>query len=360
MSTFTETEEKKSLPHGTVLGVASTGVIGYNSNYENILQDESNGNLYDHISYVRDSRGKLHVAGHKWQCVEFARRWWISELDVQLPSVPRACDIFTSLSKVKCLASEKTTYVALRKYEQGVSTIRPEVHDAVIWKKTEAQPVGHIAIVSEVTNDSVRVAEQNVENNIMWKGGNYTREFALEKNSDTGAWFIKDNEDPILGWVRVDKESNEEPPKWIAPEQDQVEVNGIYDDATFHALCRFVGSGNPSAFTEEEKQKWGPFMTRMTDYALGAFLNTHLPESYPMLAAHWKGFGTEPIDREPLIRKLQTFLNLYPEITGIGENLVVEVNGVWDEPTVRAVQNMLNKVHTTDEFDSAIDEYQRA
>lgn len=354
MSEITQTKE--GLPHGTLLGIASTGICGYNSNYQHIIDDNPD-KPYDHISYVRDSRGRLHVAGHKWQCVEFARRWWMSELDVKLPGVPRACDIFTTLTKVKCLASEKITYVALRMYSQDESTIRPEVHDAVIWKKTEKAPVGHIAIVSEVTDTYVRVAEQNVENDIMWKGGTYTREFPLERNTETGAWSIKDDEDPILGWVRVDKQSNEAPPVWIPPETNQLEVNGIYDDVVFDALSRFVGSGSPSNFTPEERIKWGPFFARITDYSLGGFLNTHLPETYPLLIAPWKGFGTEEFDREPLIRKFQTFLNMYPEITGVGEDLVVEVNGVWDEATTKALQNMLNKVHTTDEFDSAIEYY---
>jgi hypothetical protein len=347
----------KGLPHGTILGIASTGVVGYNSNYEHIL-DNNPDEPYDHISYVRDSRGKLHVSGHKWQCVEFARRWWLSELDVYLPSVPRACDIFTTLTKVKSFGNDKTTYVALRMHSQGESISRPAVHDAIIWMKTEQAPVGHIAIVSEVTETYVRIAEQNVENDMMWKGETYTREFSLERNSETGSWFIRDDEDPILGWVRVDQDSNEDAPVWIPPEVDQLVVNGVYDDITFNALSSFVGSGSPAKFTPEEKEKWGPFFHRLTDYSLGAFLNTHLPESYPMLPAPWKGFGTETLDREPLIRKFQTFLNLYPEITGIGsDGLIVEVNGVWDEATTRAVQNMLNKVHTTDEFDSAIEVY---
>lgn len=346
----------KGLPHGTILGIASTGVIGYNSNYEHIIENENDP--YDHISYVRDSRGKLHVAGHKWQCVEFARRWWLSQLDVYLPGVPRACDIFTTLTKVKSFGNEKTTYVALRMYNQGESTIRPEVHDAIIWMKTEKAPVGHIAIVSEVTNNYVRIAEQNVENNIMWKGGTFTREFPLQHNLKTGSWHIRDDDDPILGWVRVDKHSNQEAPKWIPPETNQLEVNGIYDDATFDALSRFVGSGSPARFTPEEKLKWGSFFHRITDYSLGGFLNTHLPEKYPMIIAPWKGFGNETFDRQPLIRKFQTFLNLYPEITGIGENgLVVEINGIFDESTTKAVQNMLNKVHTADEFDSALEVY---
>eukprot|EP00604_Paraphysomonas_vestita_P003736 CAMPEP_0174823700 /NCGR_PEP_ID=MMETSP1107-20130205/26895_1 /TAXON_ID=36770 /ORGANISM="Paraphysomonas vestita, Strain GFlagA" /LENGTH=246 /DNA_ID=CAMNT_0016047329 /DNA_START=345 /DNA_END=1088 /DNA_ORIENTATION=- len=242
-------------------------------------------------------------------------------------------------------------------YSQDESTIRPEVHDAIIWKKTEKAPVGHIAIVSEVTDDYIRVAEQNVENDIMWKGGTYTRQFPLERNSETGAWSIKDDEDPILGWVRVDKNSNEAPPVWVPPETNQLEVNGIYDDVVFDALSKFVGSGSPSTFTEEERVKWGPFFARITDYSLGGFLNTHLPETYPLLIAPWKGFGNDQFDRSPLIRKFQTFLNMYPEITGVGEDLVVEVNGIWDVPTIKALQNMLNKVHTTDEFDSAIEYY---
>jgi hypothetical protein len=347
----------KGLPHGVVLGVASTGVVGYNNNYEHIPENNPD-EPYDHISYVRDSRGKLHASGHKWQCVEFARRWWLSELDVYLPSVPTAAEIFTTLSKVKSFGNGKTTYVALRMHTQGQSTSRPAVHDAIIWMKTEQAPVGHIAVVSEVTDSYVRIAEQNVDNDMIWKGKTFTREFPLERNSETGTWFIRDNEDPISGWVRVDKYSNEAAPVWIPPQVDQLVVNGVYDDITFNALSTFVGSGTPAKFTPEEKEKWGGCFHRLTDCSIGAFLNTHLPETYPMVAAPWNGFGTDTIDREPLIRKFQIFLNQYPEITGIGSNdLVVDVNGVWDERTTIAVQNMLNKVHTIDEFDSAIEFY---
>lgn len=356
------------LPHGTIVGIASTGVIGYNCNYQHIEDVET----YDPISYVRDSRGKLHVAGNKWQCVEYARRWWLSQLGVKLPGVPRACDIFTSLTKIKSFThhhehhdgnesdSKKiktTSYVALRKYNQNESTIRPEVHDAIIWINTEKAPVGHIAIVSEVTDTYIRIAEQNVDNDIMWKGGTFAREFPLERNSETGAWFIRDDEDPIYGWVRVDIDSDEPPPIWIPPTTNQLEVNGIYDEETSEALCRFVGSVTASNFPAEEREKWLPLCQRLVDYSLGGFLNTHLPESYPFVALEWKGWSPEPHNREPLIRKFQIFLNLYPEITGVGKDLIVEVNGLWDEPTIRAIQMMLNKVHTTVEFDSALEHY---
>jgi hypothetical protein len=424
---------KPSLPHGTVLGVASTGVIGYNSNYQQVVNTPEEP--YDHISYVKDSRGKLHTSGHKWQCVEFARRWWISQLDVYLPGVPRACDIWTSLTKVKNLSSEKVSYVGLRKFTQGETTERPAVHDALIWVKTENQPVGHIAIVSEVTENSVRVAEQNVDNDILWKGGSFTREFPLicdpvsgawtiqddedplhgwvrvDKNDNeappewikpekdqlevtensvrvakqnvdndilwkggsftrefplicdpvSGAWTIQDDEDPLHGWVRVDKNDNEAPPEWIKPEKDQLEVNGIYNDETFYAVSAFVGSARPSDLTAEELAKWGPFLRRIADYGLGAFLNTRHDNYHTFVSTPWVGFGQSggdtPIDRTPLVKKLQSFLNLYPEITGVGPDLVVTETGEMDYATTCALQNMLNKVHTADEFDSAVDHY---
>ena len=100
-------EPKPSLPHGQILGTALCGVIGHNCNYETVVNTAETP--YDPISYTHDSRGKLHYAGSKWQCVEFARRWWISQLDVYLPSIARACDIWTSLTMVQNLASDNSS-----------------------------------------------------------------------------------------------------------------------------------------------------------------------------------------------------------------------------------------------------------
>ena len=52
---------------------------------------------------------------------------------------------------------------------------------------------------------------------------------------------MHDDEDPIHGWVRVDKSGAKAPLKWEFPTANQVEVTGIFDDATQSAYCRFVG-----------------------------------------------------------------------------------------------------------------------
>jgi hypothetical protein len=64
---------KDGLAHGAVLGVPKTGVIGYNCNYSKIVED---GAAYDHLNYIKDARGRLLYSGDKWQCVEYARRWY--------------------------------------------------------------------------------------------------------------------------------------------------------------------------------------------------------------------------------------------------------------------------------------------
>ncbi len=50
-------------------GTASSGVVGYNCNYKRIVAG-ADGLPYDHLSYVKDARGKLIYSGDKWQCVE--------------------------------------------------------------------------------------------------------------------------------------------------------------------------------------------------------------------------------------------------------------------------------------------------
>jgi hypothetical protein len=262
-----------------------------------------------------------------------------------------ACDIWTKpLNKVKNLSTDKIEYVGLKQHAQGKSTSRPAVHDALIWQRTDKAPVGHIAIVSEVSDTYVRVAEQNVDNNIMWKGGHFAREFPLEKRDD-GSWFIRDDEDPIHGWVRVDKNSAEEAPVWERPAENQLEVNGVYDDVTEAALSRFTGTSMPD-LSPEDLIRRGPFFRRLTDYSLCAFVNTQ-HSSYPeFVSMGWKGWSSEPHNREPLMRKFQSFLNLHPKLTEAQD--LLEETGDWSEPTVRALQNLLNKVHAMDEFESAV------
>lgn len=225
------------MPHGAVLGTASSSVIGYNCNYKHITPS-ADGLPYDHLSYVRDIRGKLQYSGDKWQCVEYARRTWISQLDVWLPNTAKASDIWDR-KFVKRLSDGAR--VKLNMYSSGVTTKRPAVNDLIIWKKTEEQPVGHVAVVAEVSDSHLRVAEQNADNDVMWPGGHWAREFPLSRDPSTGVYTLHDAEDPLFGWVRADLGAVAPPLPWNPPEEDITSVDGLY--GMFHAcVLRALGS----------------------------------------------------------------------------------------------------------------------
>jgi hypothetical protein len=96
-------------------------------------------------------------------------------------------------------------------------------------------------------------------------------------------------------------------------------------------------------------------ISRMTDYALAAFLNTVYQE-YPHTPMPF--FRSPDFSRQPLVRKLQSFLNAYPELSGAGAGgLAIAVSGEWDEATTKGCQNVLNKVDDNEYFLDAVAAY---
>ena len=163
----TEEKEPTGLPHGTVLGCAH-GIPGFNNNYQN--NSEAKSPSYDGSNFVDNL-----CTGMKWQCVEYARRYWMLTYGVVIPSVSWAAHIW-SLPHI----SRKSDHaiVPLEKFP-NFGNVKPAVGDLLIYASTPNQRVGHVAVVVEVVSSngvhSVRVAEQNQENNVMWPG-NYADE----------------------------------------------------------------------------------------------------------------------------------------------------------------------------------------
>jgi hypothetical protein len=336
------------LPHGTILGTAHSGVIGYNCNYQNIVDPPADEPPYDNLVYVRDLAGRFCYSGIKWQCVEYARRWWISQLDVYLHNVPRACDIWTRTYVTRL--SNKAR-VALQMHDNGVSTDRPAVGDLLIWIKTDEQPVGHVAVVCDVTDEHVCIAEQNVDNNKMWSGGHYSRKFVLQRHEETGAWTIRDDEDPMFGWVRCLKDVVVPTPPFVPPTADRLAVNGVLDEDTETAIQMFVGFDVKRDLGDVDltTARWKYVKMRMTDNAMAVFLNTvhqsyaHVPMPSFRALAEYK--------RDALIKKLQHFLNAYPEMSGADN---IPESGEWCAETTKGCQNLLNKVYEGDHFLEAV------
>ena len=96
-------------------------------------------------------------------------------------------------------------------------------------------------------------------------------------------------------------------------------------------------------------------ISRMTDYALAAFLNT-VYQAYPHTPMPF--FRSPDFSRAPLVKKFQSFLNAYPELSRAGvDGLAIAVTGDWDEATTKGCQNFLNCVEDNEYFLDAVAAY---
>lgn len=180
-------------PFGALLGVAPGNVAVYSSNYDSLKP----GDFPDRSAFKSTVDG-IYM-GHKWQCVELARRWMYLNHGYTFPDIAMAYDIFR-IRFVNMIADG--TQLPLHSFRNGCK--RPPVPGALlIWNEGgEFVMTGHVAVVTEVLGDSVRVIEQNVEH-IMWaEGASWSRELPMHRGPDGRYWISCTYEDTsILGWV---------------------------------------------------------------------------------------------------------------------------------------------------------------
>ena len=137
--------------------------------------------------------------GFKWQCVEFARRWLLLRKSCIFPSIASAADIWFQLTDLERVTDGRK--FPIRRFPNG-STNKPQVENFILYHQTAETPFGHIAVISEVHEDFIRVVEQNYRFHC-WKG-NFAREIPLVFRN--GLYFLEDHYQ-IFGWIDfVDKE----------------------------------------------------------------------------------------------------------------------------------------------------------
>lgn len=181
-----------SLLFGQIQGYALGDVPAYSSDYKSA----DNQLLPDRHAFRNYFDGVY--TGYKWQCVEFARRWLLVNRGYVFDDIAMAYDIFR-LSSVKIVATDER--LPLHSFANG-SKRHPEVGAMLIWSEGgEFQRTGHVAIITEVFADKLRVAEQNVDF-FSWEGRNYSRELPACISADGNYWiqcsFLNAS---ILGWV---------------------------------------------------------------------------------------------------------------------------------------------------------------
>jgi glutathionylspermidine amidase/synthetase len=180
-------------PFGSILGYAPGGVPSYSSDYDSANEQE----FTDRHSY-RSFVDGIYM-GMKWQCVEFARRWLYANLGWVFDDVAMAYDIFRLQSG---LVISDGSRLPLHSFRNG-SRRRPEPGAMLIWNEGgHFTTTGHVAIITDVGDGSVRIAEQNFEHRKWQDDRRWSRELVMTV-SESGEIHIDGGGDnaAILGWV---------------------------------------------------------------------------------------------------------------------------------------------------------------
>ncbi|RNF23396.1 D-alanyl-glycyl endopeptidase-like protein [Trypanosoma conorhini] len=184
-------------PFGSIIGVTN-GVFAYSNCNEDYSSKENSTLL---------GKDKLFT-GLGWQCVEFARRYWMlrgTPVPASFEKVAGAADIW-SLTSVQLLDGSTKP---LLKYANNVSArdggSAPRVGDLLIYPRQEGGfPFGHVAVVVAVKSESLLVAEQNWDNKV-WPAPhhNYSREIPMHHNTKEDIYEVAEaDKRTITGWVR--------------------------------------------------------------------------------------------------------------------------------------------------------------
>jgi len=178
---------------GAILGYGPGGVEVRSSDYDSADRAQ----LPNRQAY-RSVLDGVYL-GHKWQCVELARRWLYLTQGCVFEDVAMAYDIF----RLRWLNVVRDgTRRPLHSFRNGALR-PPEPGCLIIWSEGGAFDVtGHVAVATEVLPDRVRCIEQNVEDTVWPEGQTWSRELPLAR-TEAGGYRLSCTfaDGHILGWV---------------------------------------------------------------------------------------------------------------------------------------------------------------
>jgi len=190
---MTQQHTGKPAKFGTILGLGPGNVPVYSSDYPSADREElpTRQSFRSHVDGV--------YMGHKWQCVELARRWLYLNKGYIFDDIAMAYDIFR-LRQVRVV--KDGAQLPLQSFRNGAKR-PPEPGALLIWNEGgEFDVTGHVAVVTEVFPDRVRCIEQNVEDKVWADGQTWSRELPTRTMPDGGYWIdCTYGDTAVLGWV---------------------------------------------------------------------------------------------------------------------------------------------------------------
>jgi glutathionylspermidine synthase len=182
--------ENKIAPFNEIQGIASTNVPAYSNEYDDFIAFEG---FYVHGIFT----------GFKWQCVEFARRWLLLRKSCIFQNVGSAADMWQELKYVECVTDGRK--FPIKTYSNGCSA-KPQCDSFLIYPRSDENPFGHIAVICEVQEDFIRVAEQNYQ--FHYWSNNYSRQIPMIKHNDL--YYIEDYYN-VYGWMVIENNDQLKP-----------------------------------------------------------------------------------------------------------------------------------------------------
>ncbi|SIS91124.1 bifunctional glutathionylspermidine amidase/synthase [Neptunomonas antarctica] len=228
---------------GTFLGLASGDVPVYSSDYPS-ADDNELPNRHAYRSYVDDI-----FMGYKWQCVELARRWLYLNKGYIFDDVAMAYDIF-GLTSVRVI--EDNSRLPLKSFRNG-SLRHPEPGALLIWSEGgEFEVTGHVAVITEVYPDRLRLIEQNVTHSVWPEGQQFSREIPARVTADGSYWLRCSYGDAtILGWViQTDDDTYAELIEPPAPELFDLQLRQVPDKGQTTRAWLNIANPDEDAYVE--------------------------------------------------------------------------------------------------------------
>ena len=137
----------------------------------------------------RNTASDGYNLGQKYQCVEFVKRYYYEHFNHKMPdSWGHAKSFFDpNISDGKLNKTRNLIQFSMP------STSKPKKSDLIIFDGTTFNQYGHVAIISEVTDNSIEIIQQNP--------GRFSGSRAnLDIFFEDGLWSFGNKK--VLGWLR--------------------------------------------------------------------------------------------------------------------------------------------------------------
>lgn len=252
--------EQQSFGH--LLGFAPGSVAAYSSDYPSASKED-----YPKRSDFRNYVDGIYM-GYKWQCVEFARRWMYLNKGYIFDDVAMAFDIF-NLRSVRDIKTN--TRLPLHAFRNG-NRRHPEVGSLLIWNEGgEFEVTGHVAVITEVSSNHIRIGEQNTTHYLWQEGSGYSRQLHARIDDDNEYWISCSYGDAeILGWmIQTGDDTYAEPTHSIDPHLFSIKTFNLPEQSSVHKSWLNIANADESAFVDamgghsltHNKQEQGRYFT---------------------------------------------------------------------------------------------------